>query len=206
MKKIILLGPPGAGKGTQAAKIKEEFGLPHISTGDIFRANIKARTPLGILALRYIDKGRLVPDEVTIEIVRDAIRNLDSFMLDGFPRTLAQAEALESISDVDAVVNIHVDSAKLMKRLTGRRVCASCKATYHVDMLDGGDACECGGELIHRDDDKPETVEKRLAVYEAQTRPLIEFYTARGKLINIDGDAPVERVFADIAAALRQLS
>ena len=194
---IVLLGAPGAGKGTQATAICEKYGIPHISTGDIFRKNIKERTPIGIVAKGYIDRGQLVPDEVTEEIV-------NGFLLDGFPRTVAQAEALAGTTVIDAVIDIHVPLERLMKRLTGRRVCKDCGESYHVDFLGDKNTCEkCNGQLIHRDDDTEETVTKRLAVYTDQTAPLIDFYREKGLLIKIDGDQPVDEVAKQIFKVLK---
>ena len=195
---IVLLGAPGAGKGTQASVICEKYGIPHISTGDIFRKNIKEKTPVGIVAKGYIDKGQLVPDEVTEEIVRLRLEEPDcknGFLLDGFPRTVRQAEDLEETIKIDAAINIDVPLDKLMKRLTGRRVCKDCGESYHVDVVGEETVCrKCNGALIHRDDDTEETVNKRLAVYTDQTAPLIDFYSKEGLLINIDGDKTVEEV------------
>lgn len=189
--KLILLGAPGAGKGTHAAKIKEEYKLPHISTGDIFRANIKGGTPLGLLAKSYIDKGALVPDEVVIDIVKDRLQQADcqnGYILDGFPRTLAQAEALSKFEAVDAVINIILDDETIVNRVAGRRMCA-CGATYNISMLGGKTTCEkCGKELYQREDDKPETVRNRLAVYTAETAPLIGYYREKGVLKDIDSN------------------
>ena len=206
---IILLGAPGAGKGTQASKISDNYGLPHISTGDIFRENIKNKTPIGLLAKLYIDDGKLVPDEVTCDIVRERIAESDcanGYMLDGFPRTIAQAEVLATMSHVDVVLNIDVDTSLLLNRLCGRRVCKSCGESYHVSMLNGETKCaRCGGELFQRKDDNPETVSKRLNVYHKQTAPLIEYYTKKGLLFNVDGGASPEAVFQQISTKLDSL-
>ena len=206
--KIVLLGAPGAGKGTQAARITETYSIAHISTGDIFRANIKAGTPLGVLAKSFIDYGQLVPDEVTCEIVQNRLQEDDcknGFMLDGFPRTIPQAEMLTDLLELDAVVNIAVDSALLMERICGRRVCKNCGATYHISTLNG-DVCEkCGGELLQRKDDNPETVQSRLQVYESQTAPLIEYYEKAGILMSVDGNAAPNEVFEEIKAKLDAL-
>ena len=202
---IILLGAPGAGKGTQAAYLVQKYGFPHISTGDIFRSNIKQRTEIGILAKSFIDKGQLVPDEVTCKIVELRLAEDDcknGFLLDGFPRTVNQAEALSKIADIDYVIDIEIPFARLLHRLTGRRVCSKCNASYHVDFLNGNNVCECGAELIHRDDDTEETVSKRINVYTNQTQPLIDYYKQRGKLISVNGDQSVEEVFAEIVAKL----
>ena len=204
---IILLGAPGAGKGTQATKISEKYRLPHISTGDIFRDNIKRQTPVGLLAKSYTDNGKLVPDEVTCEIVKGRLEADDcknGYLLDGFPRNLFQAETLESFSKADAVLNIDVDLSLLMARLCGRRVCKDCGESYHVDFLGGKTVCErCGGELYQRKDDTEETVGNRLKVYSEQTAPLIAYYSERNVLLNIDGVGAIDEVFARIVAALK---
>ena len=204
--KVILLGAPGAGKGTQAVRLAERYNIPHISTGDIFRSNIKERTPIGIVAKSYIDKGQLVPDEVTIQIVKERLEKDDcknGYLLDGFPRTVSQAEALDGFSEVDSVVNIDVPLHKLMRRITGRRVCGKCGESYHIDYLGGSTSCKkCDGTLIQRADDNEETVGKRLGVYEKQTAPLIDHYKSKGKLIDIDGDGDIDSVFAAIVERL----
>lgn len=203
--RIILLGAPGAGKGTQAAMLEKEYGIPHISTGDIFRKNIKEQTEIGLVAKSYIDKGQLVPDEVTVKIVENRLKEDDcknGFLLDGFPRTVNQAIELAKISGVDYVVDIEIPFERLLRRLTGRRVCPACNASYHIDFLNGSNKCECGAELIHRDDDKEETVTERIKVYTAQTAPLIDFYKEKGKLVSVDGDKGVQEVFAEIASKL----
>lgn len=204
--KVILLGAPGAGKGTQAVRLAKRYNIPHISTGDIFRSNIKERTPIGIVAKSYIDKGQLVPDEVTIQIVKERLEKDDcknGYLLDGFPRTVSQAEALDGFSEIDSVVNIDVPLNKLMRRITGRRVCGKCGESYHIDYLDGSTLCrKCDGELIQRADDNEETVGKRLEVYEKQTAPLIDHYKSKGKLIDIDGDGDIDSVFAAIVERL----
>lgn len=206
---IILLGAPGAGKGTQASKISDNYNLPHISTGDIFRENIKNQTPIGLLAKLYIDDGKLVPDEVTCDIVKERISHSDcenGYMLDGFPRTIAQAEVLDEMSHVDIVINIEVDASLLLDRLCGRRVCKACGESYHISRLNGETKCtRCGGELFQRKDDNPETVNKRLTVYRKQTAPLIEYYTKKGLIFNVDGGAAPEAVFQQISAKLDSL-
>ncbi|MBO5045980.1 MAG: adenylate kinase [Clostridia bacterium] len=204
---IILLGAPGAGKGTQATKISERYNLPHISTGDIFRANIKNKTEIGLLAKSYIDKGQLVPDEVTCAIVKDRLTWDDcknGCLLDGFPRNTYQAEQLDTFAEIGAVVNINIDFSLLMDRICGRRVCKDCGESYHVSTLGGATACSrCGGELIQRADDNPETVKNRLDVYNEQTAPLIDYYTKKGVILNFTGsEAPAEVLFAEIAAVL----
>ena len=200
------MGAPGAGKGTQAVRLAKRYNIPHISTGDIFRSNIKERTPIGIVAKSYIDKGQLVPDEVTIQIVKERLEKDDcknGYLLDGFPRTVSQAEALDGFSEIDSVVNIDVPLHKLMRRITGRRVCGKCGESYHIDYLDGSTSCrKCDGELIQRADDNEETVGKRLEVYEKQTAPLIDHYKSKGKLIEVDGDGDIDSVFAAIVERL----
>ncbi len=204
--KAILLGAPGAGKGTQAKKLAERYNILHVSTGDIFRANIKNQTPIGVVAKSYIDKGQLVPDDITVEIVKQRLVEPDcesGFLLDGFPRNLFQAEKLDEITTIDKVININVDFSKLLKRITGRRVCA-CGQSYHVDTLGGTNKCSyCGGELYQRDDDTEDTVNKRLSVYHEQTAPLIEYYRNQGKLVDINGDLGIEEVFNEIVEKLK---
>ena len=207
---VILLGAPGAGKGTQATRISDKFGMPHISTGDIFRANIKNQTEIGLLAKSYIDKGQLVPDEVTCKIVENRLAEEDcrekGYLLDGFPRTIAQAEALDKFAKIDAVVNIEIDFSLLMNRLCGRRVCKECGESYHISTLNGATKCSrCGGELYQRKDDNPETVQNRLDVYTEQTKPLIDYYTKKGIILNFVGtDDPPEVLFGEIAAELNK--
>ena len=206
---VLLLGAPGAGKGTQATKISDCYGLPHISTGDIFRANIKGETPIGLVAKSYIDKGLLVPDEVTCKIVENRLQEDDckvGYLLDGFPRNISQAETLDTITKVDAVINIDIDVSLLMERLCGRRVCKDCGESYHVSTLNGETKCSrCGGELYQRKDDNPETVGSRLEVYEKQTAPLIDYYTRKGLIINIQGDDTPQGVFESIKKELDKL-
>ena len=203
---IILLGAPGAGKGTEASKIVDTYKLPHISTGDIFRENIKNETPIGLQAKSYIDKGLLVPDEVTCKIVEERISREDcknGYMLDGFPRTIAQAEALDQITKLDLVINIGVDHSLLLNRLCGRRVCKDCGESYHVSRLNGETKCaRCGGDLYQRKDDNPETVQSRLDVYNAQTAPLIEYYEKKGILFNVCGDGSPEEAHEQVKTKL----
>lgn len=203
---IVLLGAPGAGKGTQATLIENKFNLVHVSTGDIFRANIKGGTPIGKLAKSYIDAGKLVPDEVTCEIVKGRLAEEDvksGYMLDGFPRNLFQAAELDKFADIDLCVNIDVDVALLMDRICGRRMC-SCGASYHVSTLNGATTCaKCGKPLYVRDDDNPQTVQKRLDTYFSETAPLIEYYKKQGKLFTVNsGTLSPEEVFAIIAEEL----
>ena len=197
--KLILLGPPGAGKGTQAAKIAERYSLAHISTGDMLRAEIASETPLGIRAKVIIDAGELVPDEIMIGMVRNRIAQPDcvnGFLLDGFPRTIAQAERLLDFSDIDRAVCIEVPDESIVDRMAKRRVCPACKRTYSVESADQDEAycSNCGTRLVTRDDDKPETVKHRLSVYAEQTSPLVEFFRERALLSEIDGEGTVEEV------------
>jgi len=204
--KIIFLGAPGSGKGTHATRVKTELGVPHISTGDIFRENIKGGTPLGVLAKSYIDKGALVPDDVVIKIVEDRLAREDckkGFILDGFPRTIYQAEALKKIADIDVVINLVVDDEAIVKRVAGRRMCR-CGETYNVAFLKGSNTCaKCGGELYQREDDKEETVKSRLEVYHKETAPLIDYYRAEGLLKDVDGSQGIDAVYADILKVLQ---
>ena len=207
--KLVLLGAPGAGKGTQAVQIAEQFKIPHISTGDIFRKNIKERTPIGVIAQAHIDKGHFVPDDVTIEIVKNRLAEVDcknGFILDGFPRNVYQAEALLNIAEIDVVLDIDIPVNYLTERLTGRRVCSGCGESYHVSTLEGRNTCaKCGENLYQRADDNYETVAERLAVYHKQTEPLIEFYKAKGLLKTVDGNKDKEEVFKDILSLLESL-
>lgn len=203
---IVLLGAPGAGKGTQAARIQEKYHLTHISTGDMFRANIKGGTEIGKLAKSYIDAGKLVPDEVTCDIVKDRLNWDDvenGYLLDGFPRSLFQAEELSKFADIDLCLNLEVDPALIMDRICGRRVC-SCGESYHVSTLNGATTCaKCGGELYQRADDNPETVKTRLDTYNTQTAPLIDYYKKQGKLQSVtSGKGSPDEVFEQIKKIL----
>lgn len=203
--KLILLGPPGAGKGTQAKGIAERNGIAHISTGDMLRAEIRQGTPLGLEARSFMDKGELVPDSVIIGMVKERIRQDDcknGFLLDGFPRTVAQADALAGFTDIDYVVNIAVPFERLLKRISGRRMCPDCGATYHVSTYQDTKCSACGGTLYQRDDDKEETVAVRIRQYEAKTEPLIAYYEAKGKLVTVNGDQSVEAVGGEIAKGI----
>lgn len=210
---LILLGPPGAGKGTQAVNIVEKYGVPHISTGDIFRENIKNGTELGKKAQEYMNRGELVPDELVIDLATDRISQDDcknGFLLDGFPRTVFQAEKLDEFlttkgDKIDCVINLEVAKEELITRLTGRRVCKKCGASFHIVNIppktEG--VCDfCGGELEQRKDDTVETAENRISVYEAQTLPLVDYYQKAGCIANIDGATGLDSVFADIVSAL----
>ena len=203
--KLIFLGPPGAGKGTQAERIAERFQIAHLSTGDMLRAEIRNATPLGAAAKAYIDRGELVPDSVIIDMVRERIARDDcknGFLLDGFPRTVVQAEALNAITDIDHAVNIDVPSERLVARISGRRMCPDCGAAHHVSMYAEPTCRKCSGKLYQRDDDREETVMNRLKVYTEKTAPLIAFYEAAGKLVTVDGDANVDTVTESILKGL----
>ena len=211
--RIIMLGAPGAGKGTQAKKIAAKYGIPHISTGDIFRANIKNGTELGNKAKTYMDQGLLVPDELTCDLVVDRIQQDDAregYVLDGFPRTIPQAECLTEAlnklgSKIDYAIDVDVPDDNIVKRMGGRRACVGCGATYHMEYAPTkveGICDTCGKELILRDDDKPETVQKRLNVYHEQTQPLIDYYTTQGVLKTVDGTRDLNEVFQEIVDIL----
>lgn len=211
---IILLGPPGAGKGTQAKKIQEYYSLPHISTGDMLRENINNNTSLGIKAKSYMSRGELVPDELLITIIKDRLSKKDcskGFLLDGYPRTIPQADALQMIltesgKKLDAVLNISVDDEELIKRLSGRRMC-KCGASYHIvfNPPEKDEICDlCKGKLYHREDDMPGAIRNRLIVYKKQTQPLIEYYNKKGVLRTIDGGKDISRIFEDIKKVLEK--
>ncbi|HMK46886.1 MAG TPA: adenylate kinase [Methanocella sp.] len=213
---LVLFGPPGAGKGTQAKLLSEELNIPHISTGDILRENVKKGTELGKKAKAYMDKGALVPDTLLIDLIKGRLSQPDcrkGFLLDGFPRTTPQAKALDIILDdinkrLDAVINIDVGSNELVRRLSGRRVCKSCAASYHVAFhppkVEG--VCNaCGGELYQRDDDREEAIKNRLTVYKKQTEPVLEYYKKKGILTDIDGEKEIEEVSGDIKNAVEKL-
>ena len=209
MKNIVMLGAPGAGKGTQSALIAKEYGIPHISTGDILRRNIKEGTELGKLAKSYIDAGALVPDEVIVGIVKERLAQpdcADGFILDGMPRTIAQGEALEQMGvEIDKVLNLTVEDSIIMERMSGRRVCAKCGASYHVKNKPSakpGVCDRCGGELVTRKDDEPATVLDRLKAYHEQTEPLVAFYRERGKLVEIPDQGSIEATNALILKEL----
>ena len=211
--KIIMLGAPGAGKGTQAKMIADKYSIPHISTGDIFRANIKNGTELGKKAKTYMDQGLLVPDELVVDLVVDRVGQEDcanGYVLDGFPRTIPQAESLDAAleklgSKVDYAINVEVPDENIVRRMSGRRACVACGATYHIVHIPTkveGICDRCGSELILRDDDKPETVKKRLAVYHEQTQPLIDYYNDKKVLVEVDGTKDMNDVFTDIVKIL----
>lgn len=211
--KIIMLGAPGAGKGTQAKQIADKYSIPHISTGDIFRANIKNGTELGKKAKQYMDQGALVPDELTCDLVMDRIQQDDcknGFVLDGFPRTIPQAEALDAAlgkinEKMDYAIDVDVPDENIVNRMSGRRACLNCGATYHLISIPPkveGICDRCGSEIVLREDDKPETVQKRLKVYHEQTQPLIDYYKNQGILKSVDGTQPMDEVFEAIVTIL----
>jgi adenylate kinase len=213
--RIIMLGAPGAGKGTQAKMISGKYGIPHISTGDIFRSNIKNGTELGKKAKSYMDQGQLVPDELTCDLVVDRIAQDDAkngYVLDGFPRTIPQAEALKNAlkargESVDFAIDVDVPDENIINRMAGRRACTSCGATYHIvynPPKQEGICDACGSKLVLRDDDKPETVKKRLTVYHNQTQPLIEFYQKEGVLVHVDGTQEIDTIFSQIQKLLER--
>ena len=211
--RIIMLGAPGAGKGTQAKMIADKYSIPHISTGDIFRANIKNGTELGKKAKEYMDQGLLVPDELTVNLVIDRVAQDDcknGYVLDGFPRTIPQAESLDAAlsemgAKIDYAINVEVPDENIINRMSGRRACLACGATYHIVHIPTkveGICDRCGSETVLRDDDKPETVKKRLDVYHEQTQPLIDYYSGKGALVEVDGTKDMNDVFADIVKIL----
>lgn len=213
---IILLGPPGAGKGTQADLLQQELGIPHVASGDLFRYNLQNETKLGLLAKKYMDAGELVPDDVTIGMVRDRLEQPDcddGVILDGFPRTIPQADALSELLEemdrsLDGAINIEASQEELVRRLSGRRVCRNCGATYHVEFNppEQESVCpECDGELYQRDDDKPETVRNRLKVYYEQTAPLIDYYRESSLLYTVDGEGDIETVNEALLEVINEL-
>ena len=213
--KIIMLGAPGAGKGTQAKMIADKYSIPHISTGDIFRANIKNGTELGLEAKKYMDQGKLVPDELTVKILLDRVAQADcanGYVLDGFPRTIPQAEVLDKAltelgDSIDFAIDVDVPDENIVKRMSGRRACLSCGATYHLEHIPpkkDGVCDKCGKELVLRSDDKPETVLNRLKIYHDQTQPLIEYYTQKGVLYTVNGTVDMKDVFASIVSILEK--
>ncbi len=206
---IIFLGPPGAGKGTQAQIVCQKLGIPQISTGDMLRSAIANQTETGLKAKEYMDQGQLVPDQVVIDIVKERLAMDDcrnGYILDGFPRTVEQAKALSEFADIDAAINLDVPDEILVNRLSGRRVCPACGAPYHVDRLNGATDCKaCDTPLIQRDDDKPETVLNRLKVYHQKTAPLIDHYQSQGKLKNIFGGGDLESITAEILTTLEAI-
>ena len=205
---IILLGAPGSGKGTMAQKLTSELKIPQISTGDIFRKNLKEETPLGLQIKDILSSGGLVPDEITIEIVKNRLAEKDcakGYILDGFPRSIVQAEALDTFQKIDCAINLDVDKETVVKRLSGRRFCPDCNGTFHVSTLKNASVCHvCGGKLIIRPDDSESTVRERLKVYETNTFPLIEYYAKRGNLVTVDGNGSVDEVYLRILKVLHR--
>ena len=215
--KLILVGPPGAGKGTQGERLATALGVPRIATGDILRAAVETKSPLGLAAKPFLDRGELVPDDVVVGMVKERLNLNDcahGFILDGFPRTVTQAEALDRMLEatnhkrLDRCLLLEVDDELVVKRLSGRRVCSACGTPYHVDtgLGDGGRCTRCGAQLVQRSDDREDTIRARLAVYAAQTQPLTEYYRRAGMLEAVRADAPVEKVFGELAERLRQLN
>ncbi|MBT3319186.1 MAG: adenylate kinase [Clostridia bacterium] len=204
--KLMFVGPPGAGKGTQATRVAQKYDIPHISSGDMLRAQMRKGSELGIAAKKYIDEGHLVPDDVIVAMIGKRIKEADAqkgFLLDGFPRTAAQAEALDKITKLDMVINVFVPDNKLVHRMTGRRVCDSCSATYHVSMLSDLKTCpKCGGNLYLRDDDAEEIVIERLKVYKESTQPLIQYYTDKGILRDVVGSGGIDTITQTILSVL----
>jgi adenylate kinase len=204
--KLILLGAPGSGKGTQAAYIAHKYDLPHISTGDIFRENMKNKTPLGLKIKETMDSGNLCPDDLTVALVKDRLSNPDcqkGYLLDGFPRDLYQAKELDKFAPPSCVIELSVDLNKIEKRITGRRSCPNCNGSFHIDFIGNTDKCpECGEKLVTRKDDTVETVKERLSVYAKQTEPLVDYYKKQGKLVEIDGNCSIEEVFSQIVKVL----
>lgn len=204
--KIIILGAPGSGKGTQAKRISAKYGIPHISTGDIFRENIKNQTELGKKVAAIINKGNLCPDDITCELVKERLKKDDcrnGYLLDGFPRNLVQAKSLDGFAAPDKAIDLEVDFQILEKRITGRRICLKCDGSFHIDFIGNTQICpKCGSLLTVRKDDNVETVKERLSVYERQTKPLIDYYGKQNKLVAVNGDQSVEDVFADVVKIL----
>lgn len=206
--KLILLGAPGSGKGTMAQKLTTDLGIPQISTGDIFRKNLKEETPLGLQVKSILASGALVPDEITIEIVKNRLAEADcanGYILDGFPRSLVQASALDTFQNVDFAVNLDVDKETVVRRLSGRRFCPDCNGTFHVSSLENEEVCpNCGGKLIIRADDSEATVRERLKVYDTTTFPLLDYYQKQGKLLTVDGNGTVDEVYGRILSVLKK--
>lgn len=208
MMKLVIFGPPSAGKGTQAQKLSERYGIPQIATGDLLREHVAKRTPIGVKVKEILDAGKLGPDDLIVQMIKERVSQPDcrnGYLLDGFPRTMNQAKELEKMTDINLVLNIVVDPEVLVERAVGRRICPKCAAVYHVKFNPPrrpGVCDKCGTPLIQRDDDKEETVRKRLKVYQEQTAPLIEHYRAKGKLVDIDGSKGIEGVFDQLVKAV----
>ena len=209
--KLVIFGPPSAGKGTQAQKLSKQYGIPQVATGDLLRRAVADKTPLGLKIKSYLDQGKLGPDEVIVQLIKERVAKPDcknGFLLDGFPRTMGQAKELERMTDIDLVLSIVVDFESLVERAVGRRTCPKCSAVYHIKFnppMNAGICEKCGSKLIQRDDDKEETVRNRLKVYQEQTAPLVEYYRKKGKLVDIDGSGGIDAVFAQMVDAISHL-
>jgi adenylate kinase len=210
--KLVIFGPPSAGKGTQAQKLSKKYSVPQIATGDLLREHVAKKTPIGIKVKEILDQGKLGPDDLIVQMIKDRVSQpdcKDGYLLDGFPRTLNQAKHLEKMADIDVVLNIGVDTELLVERAVGRRICPKCASVYHVEFNPPkmeGTCDKCGSQLIQRDDDKEETVRKRLNVYREQTEPLIEYYKKKGKLVDIDGSLGIDGVFEQMVRAISRLN
>ena len=209
--KLVIFGPPSAGKGTQAQKLSKQYGIPQVATGDLLRKAVADKTPLGLKIKSYLDQGKLGPDEVIVQLIKERVAKPDcknGFLLDGFPRTMGQAKELERMTDIDLVLSIVVDFEALVERAVGRRTCPKCSAVYHIKFnppMNAGICEKCGSKLIQRDDDKEETVRNRLKVYQEQTAPLVEYYRKKGKLVDIDGSGGIDAVFGRMVDAISHL-
>jgi adenylate kinase len=209
--KLVIFGPPSAGKGTQAQKLSKQYSVPQVATGDLLRKAVADKTPLGLKIKSYLDQGKLGPDEVIVQLIKERVAKPDcknGFLLDGFPRTMGQAKELERMTDIDLVLSIVVDFESLVERAVGRRTCPKCSAVYHIKFnppMNEGICEKCGSKLIQRDDDKEETVRNRLKVYQEQTAPLVEYYRKKGKLVDIDGAGGIDAVFAQMVDAISHL-
>jgi adenylate kinase len=209
--KLVIFGPPSAGKGTQAQKLSKQYGIPQVATGDLLRKAVADKTPLGLKIKSYLDQGKLGPDEVIVQLIKERVAKPDckkGFLLDGFPRTMGQAKELERMTDIDLVLSIVVDFEALVERAVGRRTCPKCSAVYHIKFnppMNEGECEKCGSKLIQRDDDKEDTVRNRLSVYQEQTAPLIEYYRKKGKLVDIDGSGGIDAVYSQMVKAISHI-
>jgi len=209
--KLVVFGPPSAGKGTQAQKLSKQYGIPQVATGDLLRKAVADKTPLGLKIKSYLDQGKLGPDEVIVQLIKERVAKPDcknGFLLDGFPRTMGQAKELERMTDIDLVLSIVVDFEALVERAVGRRTCPKCSAVYHIKFnppMNEGICEKCGAKLIQRDDDKEDTVRNRLRVYQEQTAPLIEYYRKKGKLVDIDGSGGIDAVYSQMVKAISHM-
>ncbi len=209
--KLVIFGPPSAGKGTQAQKLSKQYGIPQVATGDLLRKAVADKTPLGLKIKSYLDQGKLGPDEVIVQLIKERVAKPDcrkGFLLDGFPRTMGQAKELEKMTDIDLVLSIVVDLESLVERAVGRRTCPKCSAVYHIKFnppMNEGICEKCGSKLVQRDDDKEDTVRNRLRIYQEQTAPLIEYYRKKGKLVDIDGSGGIDAVYSQMVKAISHL-